>query len=167
MLKILARLLALGLVFAAIGPTKAAYDVLPLVNTTGTQTITTTQWMRGDTILITTASQTITLPVATTLGVNGGVYIVTVGQPVTLAPNPNDGINGGTINTSVTIPGNYVAWLTTSGASGTGAFNVPLGLVAGSFNQVTANSNGTTTIGSAPSVRFTVATHIKAYNGGL
>jgi hypothetical protein len=109
---------------AYIVTTNLAADVTSGATST---TITQAQWANGAALVISTASQTITLPVATSLSTNGSLLIQTVGVPATLTPNSADGINGGTINTSVVIPADATVLVTTSGSSGTGAFNAPLG----------------------------------------
>lgn len=82
---------------------------------TGGQTITAAQWAAGDTIRITTAAQTITMPSAATLSVNGGLVIQTFGQSVTVAPNGTDNINGA--NANLTIPAGKTVLATTDGSA--------------------------------------------------
>jgi hypothetical protein len=81
-----------------------------------TQTVTSTQWNGGTTFRVTTAAQTLTLPVSSSLSVNGGLAIQTVGQSVTLAPNASDAINGGSTGASVTIASGLTAYVTTDGS---------------------------------------------------
>lgn len=81
-----------------------------------TQTVTTAQWSAGDTFVVTTASQTLTLPVSSSLSTNGGIVIQTIGQSVTVAPNAADAINGGSAGASVTTPSGVTALVTTDGA---------------------------------------------------
>lgn len=109
-------------------------------------TVTSGQWANWQVFDIQAASQTLTLPVVTTLPTNGGILIKTRGNSVTLTPNAADGINGGTVGASVTVPANYMTAVTTSGTSGTTALSAPLGLVAGTNVTLTPSTNGTTTI---------------------
>jgi len=81
-----------------------------------TQTVTTAQWSGGTTFRVTTASQTLTLPVSSSLSANGGIAIQTVGQSVTLAPNAADAINGGSAGASITIASGLTAYVTTDHA---------------------------------------------------
>jgi hypothetical protein len=85
--------------------------------TAGTsQTVTAAQWKNGTTFVVTTSSQTLTLPVSSSLNTNGGIAIQTIGQSVTLAPNASDAINGGTTGASATISSGLTAYVTTDGA---------------------------------------------------
>lgn len=89
-------------------------------------TVTAAEWGYCQLFDFTTA-QTLTLPVATSLSTSGCIVIKTEQSGVvTLAPNAADGVNGGTINTSVTIPVNTVVVVSTTGASGVNAIQVPI-----------------------------------------
>ena len=92
-------------------------------------TVTQAQWASFHQFVITTASQTLTIPVVTSLSSGGGIIIQTIGVQATLTPNSLDGINGGSINTSVIIPADATVIVTTTGASGTTAIYAPLGPV--------------------------------------
>jgi hypothetical protein len=98
---------------------------------------------------INTASQTITLPLATTVSAGGAILIKTEGVTVTLTPQSADGINGGTINTSITLPADSLTLVNTTGSSGTGAFTANVGPVqyfvitwASGQNLVQSSVNG-------------------------
>jgi hypothetical protein len=97
---------------------------------TVTDTVTTSKWSGCQTYVITTASQTITLPAANTLPTGGCIQIQTGSVTASLAPQSGDGINNGTTGAAVTIPAHTQSiFVTTSGATGTGAFVAPLGTV--------------------------------------
>lgn len=88
-------------------------------------TITATQWANFDSFVVTTASQTLTLPATTTLTTQGGIVIQTAnGVPVSVAPNGTDQINGS--NTTAVIPGGVTTVASTDGA---GHVTIPLGPV--------------------------------------
>jgi hypothetical protein len=79
------------------------------------QTVSAAQWAVGTTFVVSTGSQTLTLPATTTLAANGGIIIQTVGQSVSLAPNGSDTINGA--NSTLTIGAGVTSTITTN-ASG-------------------------------------------------
>ncbi len=92
-----------------------------IVNNATSATVTAVQWANGTLFNVTTAAQTITLPVATTLASNGNIFINAIGNSVTLQPNAADGVNGGSIGSSVTVASGVFAVVSTVGSSGTGA----------------------------------------------
>lgn len=118
-----------------------------VINNATSAPITQAQWNVGTIFNVTTAAQTFTLPVATTLAPNGGIFINAVGNSVTLQPNAADGVNGGTIGASVTVNSGVFANVFTVGSSGTGAFTANP-LTGGSGGGLTV---GTTTIASGTS----------------
>lgn len=83
------------------------------------QTISAAQWAAGGIFYVTTAAQTLTLPLSSTLSNNGTIAIQTIGQSVTLAPNASDAINGGTAGASVTIASGLTAYVTKGSAANT------------------------------------------------
>jgi hypothetical protein len=104
-------------------------EVSPAPATAG-GTVTAAQFCSGQQYDINTTSQTLTLPLATTISPGCAIPIKTsLGVTATLTPQSADGINGGTINTSITLPADSIALVNTTGASGTGAFTVNLGTV--------------------------------------
>jgi hypothetical protein len=129
-----------------IGPTlvnnSGTLDVSGSVVAGTTQTVTTSQWSAGTTFVVTTAAQTLTLPVSSTLSANGGIAIQTIGQSVTLAPNAADAINGGTAGASITIASGLTAYVTTNGS---GAIRVSPTTNSGSG---TVTTSGTPTSGN-------------------
>jgi hypothetical protein len=124
------------------------------LNTSGTvvagttQTVTSTQWNAGTTFRVTTSGQTLTLPVSSTLSVNGGLAIPTIGQTVTLAPNAADAINGGTAGASITIASGLTAYVTTDGAGNIYASPISGGSASTGANP-TATASDTAVNGSA------------------
>lgn len=92
-----------------------------------TQTVTTAEWAAGNTFVVTTAAQTLTLPVSSSLATNGGIIVQTIGQSVTLAPNAADRINGGTLGASVTLASGLTALVTTDAAGNIYASPTSLG----------------------------------------
>lgn len=86
-------------------------------------TITQPQWANFAVISVTAASQTVTLPSATTLAANGGLLIQAIGNSVSLAPQGTDAINGGTLGSSVTLASGGTYLVTTSGTAGATAFS--------------------------------------------
>jgi hypothetical protein len=80
------------------------------------QTISQAQWANGTVFVVTTASQTLTLPVSTGLSKNSGIFIQTVGQNVTLTPNGADSINGATAGTSLVLSAENTSLVTTDAA---------------------------------------------------
>ena len=101
---------------------------LPSGSTIGatTTTVTQAQWASFHLFVVSAASQTITLPVATSLSAGGGIIIQAIGTPVTLTPNAADGIKVDnatpTVGVAVSIPAGGTTIVTTTGSSGTGAF---------------------------------------------
>lgn len=94
----------------------------PIVNNATSATVTQAQWSHGTQFNVTTAGQTFTLPVATSLGAGGGIVINAVGVSATLMPNAADGINGGSVGSAVTVCANNQASVFGVGSSGAGAF---------------------------------------------
>jgi hypothetical protein len=103
-----------------------------------TQTVTAGLWKAGTVFRVTTAAQTLTLPVSSTLSTNGGIAIQTIGQSVTLAPNASDSINGGTAGASITIASGLTAFITTDGAGNISA------------SPTTNSGSGTVTTSGSP-----------------
>lgn len=113
-----------------------------------TQTITAGQWAAGDTFGVTTAAQTLTLPLSTGLSANGGIVVQTIGQSVTLAPNASDAINGGTAGASVTIASGLTALVTRGAGANTINVSPTTGGSSGfpiTIGGQTINSGGSTT----------------------
>lgn len=113
--------------------------------------VTAIQWANFDTFIVTAASQTLTLPAASTLQSQGGIVIQTApGVGVSLAPNGTDTINGA--NATLVIPGGMTTVASTDGAS---AITVPLAVSLSQTSQVltggfhpTAFSIGTVSSGT-------------------
>lgn len=127
--------------------------------------VTQAEWAHSDLFVVAAASQTITLPVVTTLGANGGILIATLpSDSVSLVPNAADGINGGTINTPATIQANTLTAVTSSGSSGTGAIQAPLGVAAAGGNMT---GSGSTTSGNVLQSNNTGSTLNTATDGGF
>ncbi len=78
------------------------------------QTVSAAQWAAGTTFVVTSASQTLTLPASTTLSPNGGIIIQTVGVSAALAPNGSDTINA--VNATKTIGAGVSSAVTTNAA---------------------------------------------------
>jgi len=78
------------------------------------QTVSAAQWAVGTTFIVSTSSQTLTLPATSTLSTSGGIVIQTVGQAVSLAPNGTDTING--VNSTATIASGLTSFVSTNGA---------------------------------------------------
>jgi hypothetical protein len=105
-----------------------------------TQTITAAQWATTTVFDVTTASQTLTVPVSTGLSPNGMVVVKADSQSVTITATSPDTINGGGAGGSVTIPSGVLALLTTDGA---GHLYVNVG------QTIPVGANPTATAGSA------------------
>lgn len=95
-----------------------------ITNAATSATVSQAQWSSGHVFLFSTAAQTLTLPVSTSLAPQGGVMVGTVGVTVTIAPNAADSINGGSAGASVTVAANELTAITSDGA---GHVYVPLG----------------------------------------
>jgi hypothetical protein len=108
---------------------KISSSILPGIQTTGftSATITATDWANGNGYIITAASVILTLPAANTLSSASGIMIKTQGVQATLRPNASDGINGGGPGNDVILPVDSTTTVTTTGSTGTGAINAPLG----------------------------------------
>ncbi len=117
-----------------------------------TQTVTTAQWTAFTVFDVSTSSQTLTLPLGSTLSPNGGIVIRTLGQTATLAPNASDKIHNGTTlgsaGTSLTIPAASTITVTTDAAAAPATIWAPLG---GSTITVASGTSalGTSAISSA------------------
>lgn len=124
-----------------------------------TQTVTAAQWASYTVFVVTSASQTLTLPVSSSLSPNGGILIQTIGQSVTLAPNSGDAINGGSTGASATIASGLTALVTTNGS---GAINAsPTSVGTGTVTSVTCGaglSGGTITMSGTCAVSPTLST---------
>ena len=85
-----------------------------------TQTVTQAQWSTGAVFHVTTAAQTLTLPVTSSLALNGGIFIKTMGASVTLAPNAADQVVCGSTTSaagvSITLPNEQTTLVTSNGA---------------------------------------------------
>lgn len=110
----------------------------PIVNNATSTTITQAQWAHGAQFNVTTAGQTFTLPVATSLGAGGGIVVNAVGVSATIQPNAADGINNPISGpgSAVTVCANNQASVFGTGASGVGAFTANP-LCAGGTTTVT------------------------------
>jgi hypothetical protein len=130
-----------------------------------TQTITAAQWAPCSEFDVKTASQTLTLPLSSTLSANGCAFIKTIGQSVTLTPNASDAINGGTAGASITLPSGILASVTVDPATannilvsptvaggGSGTVNSgtsgQMAYYASSAAAVSGNSNATISTGT-------------------
>jgi hypothetical protein len=102
-----------------------------------TDTVTASKWATCQTYVISTASQTITLPTSTGLAPGGCINIQTIGVTATLAPTGASGdainngqIGGGAANASITLPADLpLTQVTYSGTPGVTAYSIPLGPV--------------------------------------
>ena len=109
-------------------------------------TVSALQWANWHWFNVTASSQTITLPVVTSLPTSGGIAIAAVGNSVTLTPNAADAINGGSNGASVTIAANVVAFVTTTSTSGATAITaLPLSTAAISIATTSPITGGTIT----------------------
>jgi hypothetical protein len=112
-------------------------------------TISQPQWANVTVISVTTASQTITLPSATTLAANGGIFVQAIGNSATLTPQSGDAINGGTLGASVTLASGGTYLVTTSHTAGATAFSESGGGGGSSGANPTATAGPTAVNGSA------------------
>ena len=112
-------------------------------------TISQPQWANVTVISVTTASQTITLPSATTLAANGGIFVQAIGNSATLTPQSGDAINGGTLGASVTLASGGTYLVTTSHTAGATAFSESGGGGGSSGANPTATAGPSAINGSA------------------
>ncbi len=100
-----------------------------------TDTVTAVKWASGQGYNILTASQTITLPAASTSPPGGGIFVQTGDVTAQLCATGSDVINSGQVGAGsaggcITLPANLPqTQVVTSGAAGATAFTVPLGSV--------------------------------------
>jgi len=131
-------------------------------------TITTPQWANCREFVVTTASQTFTLPASAGLAPNGCVIISAV-VATTLAPGSGDSINGGTVNASLTIPAGALSVINTDGAGHIGAsLGGGGGMIGGADSRITVTttmSNTVVDLGKSP--RQAIAFAILSGAGGL
>jgi len=103
-------------------------------------TVTAADWAAQNGY-ISTAAQTFTLPVSSSLSPNGKVSIFALSGNLTIAPNAADAINGGTTGASVTVAAGNSVVLTTNGAGKIRA-QVSVGQVSQTANVI-YKGNGT------------------------
>jgi hypothetical protein len=103
------------------------------VATVTTGTVGQGEWTFGGVEIVTTASQTRTLPASATIGTGGGLTVLPIGVSVAFAPQGSDTING--VNATFTCAANSNAAVTMPSA---GAFQV--GGCSGSISGLTPNT---------------------------
>ena len=116
------------------------------------QTVSAAQWAVGTTFVVSTSSQTLTLPATSTLSTSGGIVIQTIGQAVSLAPNGSDTINGS--NTTATIASGLTAVVSTNGAGA--VYATPTTAGAGNVTAAGALTSNQLVVGGGTSAVATL-----------
>jgi hypothetical protein len=114
-----------------------------------TQSIAAAVWASVGVFQVTTASQTLTLPVSSGLNPNGGILIQTIGQTVVLQASGSDTINGGAGGGSITLPAGITSLVTTTSAGAFYAAPTTIGTVTSvGLAPGLTNASGTCNTGS-------------------